>query len=300
MNSNSSTHASWVPGSAPIAVVMISLNEGHNLRQTLENLKGFAQEVFLVDSYSVDDTIDIALEYGIHVVQRKFTGFGDQWNFALSELSINAPWTMKLDPDERLTDEFKVNLVEQLRCGESDAIRVSIRLNFMNKPLPINLNMLRIWRTGKASMSDVLVNEHIKVDGIITDLDGAIEHYDSPNLEHWLNKQNRYTTMEAIWQFQEKPLADSPQLFGNSLQRRMWLKRYFWKIPGRYTLLFLYNYFVLGAWKAGKVGFIWARLRSDVYRLWEYKYYEIRKTGALPVSIPSRAGYPDSRVKQSS
>jgi Glycosyl transferase family 2 len=40
-------------------------------------------KVFLVDSYSQDDTVDIALRHGVHVVQRRFKGFGDQWNFAL-------------------------------------------------------------------------------------------------------------------------------------------------------------------------------------------------------------------------
>lgn len=106
---------SWQPGAAPVAVVMISLNEGHNLRAVCENLKGWAQEVFLVDSFSQDETVDIALEYGIHVVQRRFRGFGDQWNFALQELPISAPWTMKLDPDERLSDALKSNLIEAMQ-----------------------------------------------------------------------------------------------------------------------------------------------------------------------------------------
>ena len=66
----------WETGQAPVAVVMISLNEGHNMEAVLENLKGWAQEVFLVDSYSKDNTVDIALRYGVHVVQREFSS---QW-----------------------------------------------------------------------------------------------------------------------------------------------------------------------------------------------------------------------------
>ena len=50
----------WRPGVAPVAVVMISLNEGHNMEAVLQNLAGWAQEVFLVDSYSQDETVDIA------------------------------------------------------------------------------------------------------------------------------------------------------------------------------------------------------------------------------------------------
>ena len=106
---------------------MISLNEAHNLEAVLQNLAGWAQEVFLVDSYSADDTIDIALKHGVQVVQRRFRGFGDQWNFALRELPITAPWTMKLDPDERLTDELKASieawLPEARRSGHGILIK---------------------------------------------------------------------------------------------------------------------------------------------------------------------------------
>jgi glycosyltransferase involved in cell wall biosynthesis len=291
-------NSQWIPGAAPVAVVMISLNEAHNMREVLENLKGFAQEVILVDSYSVDDTVSIALEYGVRVVQRKFKGFGDQWNFALREIPISASWTMKMDPDERLTNTIKKSLIEEMRFGNKDGLIISIRLNFMRRPLPISINLLRAWRSGKAVMSDVLVNEHIRLDGKIGNVKGFIEHQDSPSLEHWFNKQNRYTTLEAIWQFQGKELAANPKLFGRPLERRMWLKRHFGKVPGRFLILFAYNYFFLGSWRAGRTGYIWARLRSDVYRLWEYKYIEMRMFGSLPPDIPTQTGNPDPRVEQ--
>src|SRR6266480_6087179 len=109
------THTkAWQAGSVPVAVVMISLNEAHNMEGILHNLKGWAQEVFLVDSYSRDNTVDIALQHGVSVVQRGFRGFGDQWNFALRELPITAPWTMKLDPDERLPDTLKQEIASAI------------------------------------------------------------------------------------------------------------------------------------------------------------------------------------------
>ena len=111
------------------------------------------------------------------------------------------------------------------------------------------------------------VNEHPLVDGRIGNADGYLEHHDSPDLDHWVTKQNRYTTAEAASQFEGRALALPPRLFGSALERRMWLKRHFWKMPGRYLILFLYHLLVLGAWKAGRVGWIWARLRTEVYRL---------------------------------
>ena len=290
--------STWPAGTAPVAVVMISLNEGHNMQAVLDNLKGWAQEVFLVDSYSADDTVDIALANGVHVVQRKFSGFGDQWNFALSSLPITAAWTMKLDPDERVSDELKREFID--RAARTDAIgfMCPIRLFFMDRPLPIRLRLLRIWRTGKAKFSAVDANEHAIVEGGVLSLAADIQHMDSPDLEHWLNKQNKYTTAEAIAAHQGKRLSAEPKLFGTALQRRMWIKKNYMRFPFRYLIMFLYHYLVMGAWRAGWVGYAWSRLRCDVYRLWEYKLREIRITGRLPLKRPSGRGVPDPRVRQ--
>lgn len=281
-----------------VAVVMISLNEAHNMEAVLQNLEGWAQEVFLVDSYSADDTVGIALRHGVHVVQRQFRGFGDQWNFALRELPITAPWTMKLDPDERLTDELKRNLAEATARGDADGFTLTRRLWFMGRPLPVRQSLLRVWRTGHCRFSDVLVNEHPLVGGRLVPVRGDIEHHDSPDLDHWLEKQNHYTTTEAIAAHEGQSLSAEPRLFGSPLQRRMWIKHNYRKFPGRYVALFLHHYLVQGAWRAGWVGYVWARLRCDVYRLWEYKLREIQLTGRLPSHDPAHRGRPDARVRQ--
>lgn len=288
----------WEAGLAPVGVVMISLNEAHNMRAMLEHLKGWAHQVFLVDSYSRDSTVDAALEYGVHVVQRPFRGFGEQWNFALRSLPITAPWTMKLDPDERLTNGLKQEIVEKLRYAEVDAFEVPLRLFFMRRRLSVKGNVLRLWRTGSARMTDVAVNEHPVVDGRIGFLSQELEHHDSPDLEHWIEKQNRYTTAEAIVAYRGLPLADIPRLLGTPLQRRMWFKKHFYDMPFHYWAIFLYHYLVQSAWRAGWPGYAWARLRADVMRLIEYKRREMEITGRIPDKRLYGSGTPDSRVLQ--
>lgn len=288
----------WPAGTAPVAVVMISLNEAHNMEAVLENLAGWAQEVFLVDSYSVDETVEIALRHGVHIVQRRFRGFGDQWNFALRELPITAPWTMKLDPDERLSPELMRSIESTIARAETDALSLTRRLWFLGRPLPVSQRLVRLWRTGTCRFSDVLVNEHPVVVARDRLLEGELEHHDSPNLTHWYDKQNRYTTAEAVTRFEKRDLAAAPRLFGTSLQRRMWFKVHIWKIPGRYVLLFLYNLLIVGSWRAGRVGWIWAHLRSEVYRMREYKFIEMRMRGGIPHAVPLQAGVPDLRVRQ--
>ena len=287
----------WRPGTAPVAVVMISLNEAHNMEAVLQNLTGWAQQVFLVDSCSADETVSIALRHGVQVVQRRFKGFGDQWNFALNELPITAPWTMKLDPDERLSDELKASIQRLVNAGDQEGIVIQRRLWFMGAVLPVQQPILRVWRTGACRFTEVAVNEHPLVDGRMEYATGYLEHHDSPDLDHWLTKQNRYTTAEAISQFEGRALALPPRLFGSPLERRMWFKRNFWKVPGRYLILFLYHLLVVGAWRAGHVGWIWARLRTEVYRLWEYKRFEMDRLGHVPVKIPAHPGESDPRVR---
>ena len=56
----------------------------------------------------------------------------------------------------------------------------------------------------------------------------------------------------------------------------MWLKRNFYKVPFRYFFLFIYHFLFQGAFRAGRAGYIWARLRADVMRLVDYKHYEMK------------------------
>jgi glycosyltransferase involved in cell wall biosynthesis len=288
----------WEPGIAPVAVIMISLNEDHNLQAVLSNLRGWAQEVFLVDSFSKDTTVNVALQHGVHVVQRQFRGFGDQWNFAISKLPIAAPWTMKLDPDERLDNVAKARLIEVMQRGNCDGISMTRRLWFMGRPLPARHKLIRLWRTGNCRFTDVIVNEHPIIKGRVTHVDAEIAHHDSPDLDHWLEKQNRYTTAEAVMLYQGSALADKPRLLGNPLQRRMWLKAQYHHLPFRHVMFFAYCYAVTGAWRSGWVGYAWARLRADVMRLIDYKKREIELTGRLPQRRPYGAGAPDPRVPQ--
>ena len=286
----------WTPGCAPVAVIMLTLNEGHNIDAALANLAGWAQEVLVVDSFSSDDTVSIALQHGARVVQRRFRGFGDQWNFALRELPVAAAWTMKLDPDERLTDRLKAAITARIEAGGADGLALRRRLHFLGQPLPVTSTVIRVWRTGRSRFTASAVNEHPLVDGTVVEVAGEMAHLDSPDLDHWLAKQNRYTTAEAV-ELHRRAYGVAPRLLGSAPQRRIWLKAHYGKLPGRYLLTFLYHYVALGAWRAGRVGYVWAHLRTTVYRLLHYKLLELRR-GGTSRRVDAGPGRPDPRVTQ--
>ena len=54
---------------------------------------------------------------------------------------------MKLDPDERLTEELKREIQSAIEGNKADAYRLNIRMFFMGRPLPVRLNLVRLWRT---------------------------------------------------------------------------------------------------------------------------------------------------------
>ena len=279
---------------------MLTLNEGHNLPGAIENVRDWAEDIFIVDSCSTDRTVDIALENGAGIVQRPFTNFGDQWNFALEKLPIKTPWTFKLDPDERLTPELKNEIRDLMENGpDCCGYEMDRRLWFMGKPLHVLSPVLRLWKTGTCRFSDVIVNEHPLIDGPVGKLKNILEHLDSPDLHHWWDKQNRYTTMEAIMKVRGDALAVKPKLFGSSLERRMFLKKYIFGIPFYVHFKWFYEVFVHGAILDGRTGLTWVRLRIGLSKMLMLKIKEMRMTGRIPELPTAACGDYDPRVLDS-
>ncbi len=288
------------PDKLPIAVIMLTLNEEFNLPGAIKSVQNWAEEIFIVDSCSTDRTVDIALENGVDIVQRPFTNFGDQWNFALEKLPVKTPWTFKLDPDERLTPKLKNEIRDLIKDGpDCCGYEMDRCLWFMGKPLHVLAPVLRLWKTGKCRFSDVIVNEHPLIDGPVGKLKKIIEHHDSPDLHHWYDKQNRYTTMEAIMRVRGDALSATPKLFGSPLEHRMYLKKIFYSVPFRYQLLWLYEVFFHGAIRDGMLGLQWARLSVEVMRAIELKAEEMKLTGRIPELPKAPHGDYDPRILES-
>ena len=284
----------------PVTVVILTFNEEHNLPGALESVKDWAEDVFVVDSCSADRTVDVALEYGIPIVQRPFTNYGDQWRWALDRLPIKSAWVMKLDADERVSASLREEMRTRIEGNPPEAgFIVRIRLWFLGRPLHAMVKTCRLWRRDKGAFSEVIVNEHLSVDGPVGRLSGFIEHMDSPNLHRWYEKQNRYTTMEAIMRVRGDKLAAQPRLFGNALQRRMFLKKKFVHVPFRFPLFWLYQMIGQGVWRDGAEGRQWARLRVEVMRMIELKAQEMLRTGQIPRLEKTSNGDFDPRVVDS-
>lgn len=257
-----------------LTVLFITKNEEYHIGSAIDNVKDIAEAVFVVDSGSTDKTVSIAESKGATVVYHKFENFGAQWNFALS-LPIKTDWTMKMDPDERLSESLKEELREALKTERMDiGYSIDRVLWFMGHRMKgVKSEVCRIWRTGKCRFTDISVNEHALLDGTWVKLRGTMEHLDARNLTEWLAKQNHYTLKEAQQRVMGEQLAVRPKLLGNRLERWMFLKWLYRRIPMRYFILNFYNFFCRGAWRSGLYGWRWVKCREMVSRLAEYKYF---------------------------
>jgi len=291
-------------GKVSVTVIILTFNEERNLPAALDSVKGWAKEVFVVDSFSTDRTVDIALERetdGVRVVQHAFEDYSKQWNWALEHLPATGDLTLKLDADERVTPELALDIQNIFKSGnQCDGYFIPRRLWFMGRALHVKQDVLRLWRTGTCQFSDVIVNEHPLVEGKIDRLKGVLEHYDSFDLHHWWDKQNRYTTMLALQKFRGDKLSAEPKLFGTKLERRMFFIKVFFYIPFRYQFQLIHELFIRGAWRDGMRGLTWARLRVQSRRMRELKVKEMKITGCIPEIPKVPSGDFDQRVLESS
>jgi glycosyltransferase involved in cell wall biosynthesis len=284
---------------APVAVVILTFNEEDNLAMALDSVVGWAGEVFVVDSFSTDRTIDIALGYanrGVQVVQHAFVNYSDQWNWALTRLPISRPWVLKLDADERATTAFRRDVDDAVRAPDApSAFVIHWKHVFMGKEL--NWGGLypngntRLWRTGSAKFGTREVNEHLVVSGPVGSIRSPITHKDYKSLGAWLDRHNRYSAMEARAIEAGNVTGTPPKLFGRPDERRMWLRKVYFRLPCRPFLYFLYRYLLRLGFLDGRVGFRFAFLHASFLYWIDLKRAEIRQTGRLPeVTWPPRGG----------
>ena len=111
----------------PVAVIIITYNEEINLPFALKSVCNWASQVFVVDSFSTDKTVEISTKLGAEVYKHTFEGYTEQRNWALKNLPIKTEWVLFLDADEYLSEplkeEIKRILDELVNEGYAEIVR---------------------------------------------------------------------------------------------------------------------------------------------------------------------------------
>lgn len=180
---------------ARITPVILCYNEEANIRKNLEKLV-WAKAVVVVDSFSTDDTLQIASEFeNIHIYKRNFDTHATQWNYALDK--VNTEWVMTLDADYVLTNEL-IREISQI-CYPSlfSAYTVSLRMCVLGKPIRCGLMPPRmvLFDKKRCIYYDDGHTQQLKVDGLVSSLRGEIYHDDLKPLDRFLWSQTRYSLL---------------------------------------------------------------------------------------------------------
>jgi hypothetical protein len=149
-----------------------------------------------------------------------------------------------------------------------------------------------LFRTGRARFEEVFdgpaegldmeVHERVVVNGTIGELRTPLIHQDFKGLTAYLDKHNRYSTWEAhvrqmyLDSNRWGKLTIKPRLFGNSQERRRFLKKFAIRIPFESWLWFVYHYFVCLGFLEGMPGLIASQIRMQYISNVRSKLYELR------------------------
>ena len=181
-----------------LSVVIITLNEEARIKDCLESVD-WADEIVVVDSFSKDNTVEIAGNYTDKIYQREFAGFGEQKNFALSK--ANGDWILSIDADERITSELREEIKRTLANPHACGYYMPRKSYFSNKWIkhcgwwPDYL--LRLFRRDCGHFSDRLVHEAVEVDGPTAKLNNPLEHHPYSSVSDLIRKGDEYSTFGA-------------------------------------------------------------------------------------------------------
>jgi glycosyltransferase involved in cell wall biosynthesis len=186
---------------ATLSVIVVAMNEAHDIRDCIESVRGLALEVIVFDSGSTDGTPDLCRSLGARVFETDWPGDGPQKNRALAKAT--GDWVMCLDADERVSPELRGELERLLAKGTTHAAfstprRSSFCGRFMKHSGWWPDRIERIFRRGSARFTDVRTHTHLDIDGTIGSFNGPIIHISINDLHEALEKTNAYSTFGAM------------------------------------------------------------------------------------------------------
>jgi glycosyltransferase involved in cell wall biosynthesis len=261
----------------PISVIIPVRNEANNLPRCLQALNG-VDEVYVVDSQSTDQTVEIARSCGAKVVQFHYRGgWPKKRQWAMDTLPITHDWILLLDADEILTPALAKEIRSAIQNPVVDGYFAQLRIRFLGRVLrhgDVGLWKLILFRRGRgryecrlreqdASMADMEIHEHVIVEGVVAKLKNPLVHENVESLSRYIQKHNEYSNWESRILLQSGNDHDLPaSLFGTQAQRRRWLKRNLFAWPGSSLLLFLYRYVLRLGFLDGVSGLIYCTFQA--------------------------------------
>ena len=258
----------------PVSVLVPVKNEADNLRRCLPAL-AWADEVFVVDSRSTDETGRVAASFGAEVVQFEFNGvYPKKKNWALDHLPFRNEWVLIVDADEVVVPGLADEIARRTASGEADGFYLNMKYFFLGRRIKhcgyaeawnLRLFKHRLGRYERMPVAsggrtgDNEAHEHVELDGKALRLEHELDHHAYPTVSAWVEKHNRYAVWEAEMyeRFLREPV---PASIGAGKRWKRRLKKVYLRLPLRPLVRFLYAYVVRLGFLDGRPGLVFCTL----------------------------------------
>lgn len=287
-----------------IAAIILTKDEEMHIERCIRSLQGVCEEIWVIDSFSTDKTLEIAEGMGAKVVKHPFENQAQQFNWAIRNCDIQAEWIWRVDADEYVSEELGRKVMEAVATCADDVngVYVNKAIVFQGRKLKHGgwypAPQIKVIRKGFGESENKVMDEHLIItSGRTIYVDGDQTDENLHDLTWWSDKHNKYASREAVnmllMQYELDADAEgvAAKFWGNDAERKRWLKLRYAKMPLflRPFAYFFIRYVVKLGFLDGKEGFVWYVLQGFWYRfLVDAKIFELKK----------KLGFSQERIKQ--
>ena len=182
-----------------ITATMITLNEERNIARAIESLR-CSDEILIVDSGSVDRTVELARKLGARVIEAGWRGYAGQKNWAAGQASHD--WILSLDADEALSEPLEAEIWNVKKNGSRyDAYTMPRLARYLGRWILHSGwypdRKVRLYDRRKAKWVGDFVHESVESQGRLGHLESNLLHFTCDSLSEHLRTLDRYTTLAA-------------------------------------------------------------------------------------------------------
>lgn len=213
-----------------ISATIITFNEEAHVRRCMDSLREVADEILVVDSGSEDRTREIASAQGARVLERAWTNYSEQKNFAAAQAFH--PWILSLDADECLSELLRRRLVDIKKTDPPAAAFCFPRKAFyLGRWIEHSGwypdDKIRLYHKDQAEWRGGFVHESVRAEGPVQRIPADLLHYTCDSLSEHLQRLDRYTTLAAADLWRQGKRAGWSQFIGSPLVT--FVKTFFFK-----------------------------------------------------------------------
>jgi glycosyltransferase involved in cell wall biosynthesis len=240
----------------PTVAIILAFNEQLHIERAVVSALQLADYVYVIDAFSNDQTKILAEKAGAIVLQNIWTTHSGQFNWALTQLPSNTGWVIRIDADEYV-DQQLVSQFHKAKYSTANGLTFNREIHFCGSRIHFGgvfpVAIVRAFRYGKGRCEARLMDEHIIVEGEIRSLKGLLVDQNLNSLTWWIDKHNRYASLEAAellnvrHKFMRRQADDNNCSLGKSAKLKRWLKSTIYlRLPSasRARLYYFYRVYV--------------------------------------------------------